>query len=135
MGQQQFLFLALCICILGIYCSARLIDVQGKSQTNREVIINDLYQIADEAQKYYRRLFENDGGDGSFIGLSKGVRGIQTLQVFFPTSHGEFFVSKSGTESYVQILAVGVERGRDPSVPMRVLMTVWADSTAVFILN
>ena len=135
MGQQQVLFLALCICVLGIACSAFLIATQADVQTNREVLVNDLRQLAVKAQQYYARPFEQDGGGDSFIGLLKGVRGIQALQASFPTTHGEFFVAKSGTESHVQLLAVGTERGIDPSMPTRVLMTVWADSTAISILN
>ena len=136
MGQQQVLLFALVFCILGIVLSVRFINLESESvRTNREIIIDDLYEIAARAQSYYYRPFEEGGGDNSFRGLNRGVHGIQRLKASVSTPFGEYFVVEPGNASTVKLLGVGIGRGRNPNLPVRVQMTVWSDSTSVFILN
>ena len=136
MGQQQVLLLALLFCILGIVFSVHLINAEGESvQTNRDALIDDLYKIAARAQQYYHRSFEEEGGDNSFRGLTRGIRGIESLKAAASTAHGEYFVVEPGNARTVQLLGVGIERGLNSGLPVRVLMTVWSDSTSVSILN
>jgi hypothetical protein len=135
-GQQFVLFLVLGVCVLGIAMSVHLINIQGEAlQNNRDVITDGLYQIAARAQQYYMCPFEEGGGEGSFTGIPRGVEGIRCLQANPSTPYGEYFVFSSGTRNAVQFLGVGIEGGTNPSLPVRVLMTVWPDSTAVTDLN
>jgi hypothetical protein len=135
-GQQQILFLILGICIIGIALSVVSIAVQSDaSRDNRAVLTHDLHQIASVAQTYCRLPLERGGGDGSFIGVSEWPKVRESLGASYRKVHGEFFINKMQLPSSVQIVAVGVEAGRDQSLPVRVALTVWADSTALDILN
>ena len=136
MGQQQVLLLVLVFCILGILLSLRMITVDSESEgANRDAVIKDMYTIASKAQQYYHRSLEQGGGDQSFLGLARGLHGIRKLGSASSTAYGEYFVWDPGNTKTVQLLGVGIERGLDPRLPVRVVMTVWSDSVAFSILN
>jgi hypothetical protein len=135
-GQQQILFLILGICIIGIALSVASIAVQSDaSRDNRAVLTHDLHQIAIVAQAYCRRPLEQGGGDGSFIGVAEWPHVRESLGASYRKVHGEFFLKKMQPPTSIQLIAVGVEAGKNQSLPVRVALTVWADSTALDILN
>ncbi len=136
MGQQQLLFLLLGVSIIGIMTSVGVISLQLEfAPDNREVLIQELSAIASEAQSYYRRPFNLDGGEGTFLGLGANIDGIKMLTPKHSTAHGDFFVRTPGNIDSVELMAIGIERGIDSRYPVRVVMTVWADSMAVTVLN
>lgn len=136
MGQQQILFLLLGICIFGIAISVGVITLQNEfAPDNREVLKHELQALGAEAQAFYRRSIADGGGDGSFLGLSPGIEGISMLTSKHSTADGDFFIKRAGDLNSVELMAIGTERGIDARLPVRLVMTVWAESTAVQVLN
>lgn len=136
MGQQQILFLILGVCIIGIAISTSIIVLQSDASIDhRQMIYSDLKKLASEAQAYRRRSFEDDGGDGTFIGLTSTLQGIEKLTKTRSTPYGEFVIKKSGNLQSVQIVAIGNSPGNDPRKPIKLLMTVFAESTSIGVMN
>ncbi|MFN0157810.1 MAG: hypothetical protein ACKVRP_07040 [Bacteroidota bacterium] len=136
MGHQQILFLLLGICIIGVITSVGVITLQDElAPDNREVLMHQLQSVAFEAQAYYRRPFNAGGGEETFLGLSANIEGIKKLTLSHSTSYGDIFIRTSGNVKSVELMAIGIERGQDERYPVRVVMTVWPESTAVKILN
>jgi hypothetical protein len=135
-GQQQILFLILAMCVIGIAVTVGVIKIQqGDLDDRRDVVIAELERLASEAREYYRRPLQDGGGDGSFIQLTARPQGIKKLIDAPLTNRGDFSVRMSNTSSYVELLGVGLDRGLDPRYPVKIMMTVWPESTAVTILN
>ena len=136
MGQQQLLFLVLGVCIIGIAVSVGFINLQEKTVSdNRTVILEELQQLGIKAQAYYRRPFDVGGGGGSFLRVNLLPNGLETLGGARSTPHAEFLIKRNGNSSRTQILAVGTTGGINPALPVRMLMTVWPDSTHIDVLN
>ena len=136
MGQQQLLFLILGVCIIGIAISAGSIALQSDHGTDhRHKVYSQLKHMALEAQLYYRRSFEDAGGDGTFRGLTATPHGISKLTFTPSTPFGEFYINKDGNPQCVQIIAVGHTPGNDPSKPIKMVMTVYAETSSVAVLN
>ena len=136
MGQQQILFLFLGVCVLGIAISVGFIAVQQEaSHENRTVLIEELHRFGTLAQEFYKRPFEERGGSGSFLPLTSVSHGISVLSPTRSKVHGDFFIKKSRSSSSLQIVAIGVVPGSDPRLPVRAMITVYPDSTAVTTLN
>ncbi len=136
MGHQQLLLTLLAVCVTGILVSVGVITVQDAlAPDNRLELMQDLSSIATEAQAFYKRPISRDGGEGTFLGLTANRDGIRKLTPRPSSTHGDLFVKKAGDAHSVQFLAVGVDRGLDPRYPIRLLMTVWPDSTALTVLN
>ena len=136
MGQQQILFLLLAVCILGIVMSVGIITKQKEILPNsRSHIIEELTGIAERAQSFYRKPVEAGGGNGSFLRLTATTNGICKLTTKATTPFADYFLPKTNSGSYVRLIAIGFEPGINPNLPVRVTMTVWAESTRVSILN
>jgi len=136
MGQQQILFLILTVCILGIVISVGIITEQKKTvPISRTHIIEELGVIAQKAQGFYRSPSETGGGGGSFLGLTAIPNGIRKLTPNPTTPHADYFLAKTNSGSYVRLIAIGFEPGINPNLPISVAMLIWADSSAVSILN
>lgn len=136
MGQQQILFLILGVCVLGIAISVGVITVQEEPATeNREYVIAQLHQLADEAQVYYARSSEANEGAGTFLELTLFSNGINALTARSSTHRGDFAVRQTGTSNSLQIVGIGVVPGHDTHLPVRAMITVWPDSTALAVLN
>jgi hypothetical protein len=136
MGQQQILFLILAVCIIGIAMSTGIIVLQSDSSVDyRQAISTDLKILASEAQAYRHRSFEEGGGDGSFIGLTATPQGIEKLTKTRLTSHADYSIKKSGNSHFVQIMAIGHSPGNDARKPIKMLITVFAETTSIAVLN
>jgi hypothetical protein len=136
MGQQQVLFLILGVCIIGIAVSSGIIVLQSGSSTDeRHEMMCQLKQLADAAHAYRLRPFEDDGGDGTFLGLTATPQGIARLTDARTTPHAEYAIVKSGNTKSVQILAVGYSPGYDSHKPIKLLLTVYPDSASVATIN
>jgi hypothetical protein len=99
------------------------------------VLVEELNLLAEKAQEYRRRPMLQDGGEGTFLGLTPTPHGIRLLTQNPSSVHGDFFIRTGGTVTSVELLAVGVERGYDPRYPVRIAMQVFADSVRVRMLN
>lgn len=136
MGQQQLLFLILGACIIGIAISVGVIAVQANSGVDyRSALYTDLKMLAAEARTYRARSYDEDGGAGTFIGLTSTPQGLKILTSSPVLPAGKFSIIKSGNTHSVQILAVGFSPGIDPRKPMKMLMTVFPESTSIIVLN
>ncbi len=136
MGQQQILFLILAVCIIGIAISTGIIVLQSDSSVDyRQAIYTDLKKLASEAQAYRLRSFEEGGGDGTFIGLTSTLQGIEKLGKTRLTPHAKYSIKKSGNSKSVQILAIGHLPGNDARKPIKMLITVFAETTSIAVLN
>ena len=136
MGQQQILFLILGVCIIGIAISTGIIIIQSDPSINhRQTIYSDLKNLAAEAQAYRQRSFEEGGGDGTFIGLTSTLQGIEKLTKTRLTPHAEYEIKKSGNSHSIEIIAVGHSPGNDTRKPIKMLMTVFPESTSIAVLN
>lgn len=136
MGQQQILFLILGVCVLGIALSVGVITVQQEaSQDNRAHLVSELQYLGTLAQDFFRRPFDDGGGGGSFLPLTSVAQGVNVLSPVPSTVHGDFFFVKTDSDSSLQIVAIGVVPGKDPRFPVRSMITVYPDSTAISILN
>lgn len=136
MGHQQLLFTLLAVCVVGVMVSVGVITLQEALRPdNRVELVQDLRTLAGEAQAFYRRPLDQGGGEGTFLGLTANRQGITRLTPRPSTTHGDFFVKRAGNIHTVELLAVGVAPGKDPRYPVRIAMTVWADSLAFSTLN
>jgi hypothetical protein len=69
MGQQQLLLIILGVLIIGVAIAVGLHIMDAGSLTaNRDTIINDINNIAVDAQKHYNKPLILGGGGGSFKG-------------------------------------------------------------------
>jgi hypothetical protein len=136
MGQQHILFLILGVCIIGIALSAGTITLQSHEGINqRQFLYDEMQRLAARAQEYRRLPFEENGGDGTFIGLTATPYGIARLTKTPTTPFGEFQVSKSGNSHAVEITAIGNSAGNDPRRPVKIVMTVFSNRTSVLVVN
>jgi len=134
MGQQQIVFLILALCIVGIALSAYAIVRDGEAD-HRTAMSNDLQQLALSAQSYRTRSFEDGGGDGTFIGLTATPQGFERLVPTFSRTYARYFISKTGNSRCVELTALGFFPGIDPRKPMKLTMTVYADSMRLTVVN
>jgi type II secretory pathway pseudopilin PulG len=135
-GHQQLLFTLLAVCVVGIMISVGVITLQEALRPdNRTQLTTDLLALAREAQAFYRRPMEQGGGEGTFLGLTTNMKGIQRLTSRPSNAHGDYFVKRAGNLHSVELLGVGVTPGRDPRYPVRLAMLIWPDSTIITTLN
>lgn len=136
MGQQQILFLVLGVCIIGIAVSVGLISLQALTvDAQRAAITEELQQLGARAQAYYRTPDERGGGGGSFLHVNMLARGVEAIGGTPSTLHAEYLIKRSGYSYRTQIVAVGTTGGIDPSLPIRMVMTVLPDSSFIEIQN
>lgn len=136
MGLRQLLFLVLGVCVFGVGASVGVISGQQEaSSENRDQIVTELLRFAIDAQSFYARPVEENGGGGSFLLLTTTGRGIGELTPSSPNTHADFYIKKSGCSSAVQIVGIGVVPGNNPRLPVRAMITVYADSSSISILN
>ena len=134
MGQQQILFLILAICIVGIAVSAFAIATD-MTVDYRSAIHQDLTALASRAQEFRMRPFEQEGGDGTFIGLTATPQGFERLAPGFSRTYARYFISRSGNSRDVEITAVGQFPGQDSNRPMKMVMTVKPDGISIRTIN
>jgi len=128
MGSQQQLLIIVGVLMVGLSIAIGItMFTDSASASNRDAIANDLAAHASRAQVYQKRPKCIGGGGGSFEGFHLGS-GSTT------NSNGVFSVT-SATGSAVTIQGVGHETGYDQTTPVKVAMTISADTIAVAELN
>ncbi len=134
MGQQQILFLILVVCIAGIAISAFAIVHEDDTDV-RAAIRSDLTMLAERARAFRNKPFEADGGDGTFIGLTATPQGFERLAGTMSRTYARYSISRSGNARSVEVTALGLYPGNDKRRPIRMVMTVFAESTAIHVAN
>jgi hypothetical protein len=128
MGSQQMLIVIIGVLLVGLAIAIGItMFTDNASSSNRDAIANDLAAQASSAQAYQKRPKSIGGGGGSFAGfhLSSGST---------TNDNGVFSVS-SATSSSVTIQGIGHEIGYDQTTPVKVAMSISADTIAVAEMN
>ncbi|MEK9136759.1 MAG: hypothetical protein AAB393_06510 [Bacteroidota bacterium] len=136
MGQQQVLFVILAVCVIAIALSIGVIALKGTGVVdNRALVEQDLKLMARKVQEFVRTPSQNGGGRTSLSTLAQMPDALQFLGLSHSNAHGDFRVKRSDNPACIQIIGVGMEQGYDTKKPLRLMITVWADSTAISTLN
>jgi len=100
-------------------------------ENNRIRVTNELVGLATRAQEYYRRAIIQEGGAGSFQGLEMWkLTGVPEGQDWVETEDGRYTILELEKDRLL-LEGVGKELGTDDSMPVRVVLQVWADSARV----
>ena len=127
MGSQQVLLIVVGVVIVGIMIAVGLFMFRDQAAaTARDSISNDLVALASASQKYYRRPVTFGGGGRSFGGLT-----MSKLTTKPHTANGDYVLSPDpapASATSITIIGSGKELGSDGALPVRLTMTVMADS-------
>lgn len=130
MGQQQLLLIILGVIVVGIAVAVGItMFADNAVSANKDAVTNDLVNLASRAQQYYRRPFALGGGQGSFGTLTA----LSQLTAKPSNANGTYSLLTTGTTSIV-LEGIGTEKGTDGN-PLKIDMTVYADSTTVKFFN
>jgi len=128
MGQQQLLIALIAVVIVGIAIVVALgMFSSGSIESQRNAIIGDLLQFAQQARSYYWRPRMLGGGDSSFEGIT-----LRTISSVTENEHGRYYIEEA-TKDYVII--VGVGRVISGSDSIRVNMRVNEKTNQLTIIN
>jgi hypothetical protein len=128
MGQQQLLLIVVGIIIVGIAIVVGMNLYRSSAiDTNRNNIVNELVNIASEAQRYYRKPQALGGGGSSFSNFQIPVSLRSTASGTFEID-GEI----QSTELYVIGIGTEVVSGTDT---VKVSIQVLPDTYNVTIIN
>jgi hypothetical protein len=127
MGTQQLLMIVVGVVIIGIAIAVGLFMFRDQAAaTSRDSISNDLVALATAAQKYHRRPVTFGGGGHSFGGLT-----FAKLSTKSSNSNGSYVLTPEpvpGGTTAITITGTGIETGNDGATPVKLTMTVMADS-------
>lgn len=128
MGSQQQLLIIVGVLMVGLSIAiGSTMFADSSAASNRDAIANDLAAHASRAQAFQKRPKCIGGGGGSFVGFR-----ISTGSV--TNANGGYAVSNSAPSS-ITIQGIGKEIGYDQERPVKVAMTITADSISVAELN
>lgn len=128
MGSQQQLLIIVGVLMVGLSIAIGItLFTDSASASNRDAIASDLESQASRARVYQKRPRYLGGGGGSFVGFHLSGGSVKN-------NNGEFSVHDA-TASSVVIQGVGHEIGYDRTTPVKVAMTVAADTMTVAELN
>lgn len=134
MGTQQLLLIAVGVVIIGIMIAVGLFMFRDQAAaTARDSISNDLVALATASQKYYRRPSTFGGGGNSFGGLT-----MSKLTTRPSNANGDYLLTPDPvprTATAVIITGTGKELGFDGVAPVKLTMTVMADSILLVMNN
>lgn len=136
MGQQQLLLIIVGVIIVLIAVGIGIsMFADGAISSNRDALISDLQNLANQAQQFYHRPVYLGGGGNSFDLLTTGS--ISTLTTHPTDANGSFFIetpgSGSGTNAVVVIKGIGTETYNGAPVAAHVF--VYPDRDSVATLN
>ncbi len=134
MGTQQLLLIVVGVVIVGIMIAVGLFMFRDQAAaTNRDSISNDLVALATISQKYYRRPTTFGGGGNSFGGLT-----MARLTTAPSNANGDYSLNPDpvpASATSITIIGLGKEMGIDNSGPVKLTMTVMADSIVLVTNN
>ncbi|MGB9774363.1 MAG: hypothetical protein ACP5JH_11190 [Bacteroidota bacterium] len=147
MGQQQLLLIVLGVIIVGIAIAVGInMFTTSASNANRDAVINDLNNLAAQAQQWWRKPVEMGGGNRTFNGFhldtrsSVNANGVYRLSTSASTTAdaaptGADTLSISGNPNPLYIIGWGIETGRNGKNPVKVQATVYPDSVRTLVVN
>jgi hypothetical protein len=154
MGQQQLLLIVLGVIIVGIAIAVGISMFKSNAQSsNRDALVNDLNNLAAQAQQFYRKPVSMGGGAQKFngFGLAAADTGngngsfflfstVQTKQTGTPTRHlntsnGFDTLSVGANCQEFWIVAIGTEIGNDNTNKVQAEADITPTGPAVTILN
>jgi len=134
MGSQQVLMIVIGVIIVGIMIAVGMFMFRDQAAaTSRDSISNDLVGLATAAQKYYRRPATFGGGGNSFSGLT-----MAKLTTKPSNANGDYVLTPDPVPpAALSIIVVGTgkELGSDGATPVKLTMTVMADSVLLVTSN
>jgi hypothetical protein len=136
MGQQQLLLIILGVIVVGIAVAVGItMFADNAVSANRDAVTNDLVNLASRAQQFYRRPAALGGGQGSWSGSTSGVTLSNIGQLTSrPTNANGTYSMGTVSATSVILTGTGKEKGTDGAL-LQIVMTVFADSTAVSFTN
>jgi len=130
MGQQQLLLIILGVIVVGIAVAVGITMFNDSATSaNRDAVTNDLVNLASRAQQFYRRPVALGGGGGSFTLLTAMSQLTKTSGSSMVNGNGTYTLSAGATS--IQLTGTGTESGNNSSLPVKVVMNVWADSARI----
>jgi Tfp pilus assembly protein PilE len=157
MGQQQLLLIVLGVIIVGIAIAVGISMFKSNAQSsNRDAIVNDLNNLAAQAQQYYRKPTSMGGGAQAFngFGLASADTGNGNGSYFltstkptvlfaigaYPARHasgGNGFDTLSAGASCQEfyIVGIGTETGNDNTNKCQAFADVTPTGPTVKVLN
>lgn len=134
MGSQQLMLIVVGVVLIGIAVALAFdLFIDQSAATNRDAISNDLVQFGAQAQKYYRRPASLGGGNNSFGGLT-----LERVTSKPANANGTYELSPDpvpATATSVTLIGLGLENGNDGETPVKLTMTVSADSILIVANN
>jgi Tfp pilus assembly protein PilE len=134
MGSQQLLMIVIGVVIIGIMIAVGMFMFRDQAaSTSRDSISNDLVSLATAAQKYHRRPSTFGGGGNSFGGLT-----LDKLTTKSSNGNGDYVLIPAivpAGQLSVNITGTGKELGTDGATPVKLTMTVMADSILLVTTN
>jgi hypothetical protein len=128
MGSQQQLLIIVGVLMVGLSIAiGSTMFADSSSASNRDAIANDLAAHASRAQAFQKRPKCIGGGGGSFVGFRISNGSVTN-------ANGGYAVTNSEPSS-ITIQGIGKEIGYDQERPVKVAMTITADSISVAELN
>ena len=126
MQQQQMYLLALVFVVVGLAVAAAIGMFSDNSiSANRDAVGHDLVNLALRAHEFYRRPLQQNGGGGSFVGISADAEGLAKI-TNLPggrNPNGTYTIYTAGTQSELVIQGVGNESLSDGNhVTMRIFL-------------
>ena len=127
MGTQQLLMIVVGVVIVGIMIAVGLFMFRDQAAaTARDSMSNDLVALATASQKYYRRPAAFGGGGNSFSGLT-----MAKMTTKSSNANGDYVLTPDPVPPAtvaISIVGTGLEVGNDGQTPVKLTMTVMADS-------
>ncbi len=126
MAQQQLYLLVLVFVIVGLAVGIGIVMFSDNSvSANRDAVSHDLLNFAARAHEYYRKPAQQNGGGGSYVGLTTDVEDLYKVTNLpgGQNANGTYSVFSDGTPSEVVLQGIGRETLPDGDpVTVRILV-------------
>ena len=127
MQQQQLYLLALIFVVVGLAVAAGIGMFSDNSiGANRDAVCHDLVNLALRAHEFYRRPLQQNGGGGSFVGITADPDGLGKITNLSggKNPNGIYSIHSAGTVTNLVIQGIGNEVLPDGNhVTMRIFVS------------
>lgn len=127
MQQQQLYLLVLVFVVVGLAVAVGIgMFTDNSVSANRDAVSHDLVNLALRAHTYYRRPLQQNGGGGSFVGLSANAEGLAKITNLpgGKNGNGTYSIFSEGTLTDIVLEGIGTEVTPDGhNVTMRIFVS------------
>jgi hypothetical protein len=112
MQQQQMYLLILVVVIVGLAAATGIIMFSESSvSANRDAVSHDLINLALRSHEYFRRPLQQNGGGGSFVGLTADADGLAKITNLAggENANGTYSIFTAGTTDEIVLQGIGRE--------------------------